>query len=498
MKNKWFNKNLLVNEDSDWWRRILHEDFFDFSSPEGAKKTLRDFYKGYQNHAITDVLLCVMCQCSYVPSAYVTWAGDKALWTHENGIPVDYTKDYAALRKLYCELNVDFVDVFIDTMREGGIRPWITIRMNDTHCNDEKTNFLRGTFFYEAKEKGMYISSGGEDYGYFNCCFDYSHTEVRSMMLNYIREIADRYDMDGIELDFQRELFCFDYKNNRECYKIMNDFMREARKIVNETAKKKGRDILLMARVSPSIEDSLAFGFDVKAWAEEKLVDAVVPTPRWGHCDSGIPVADWKKLVGDNIAVFPGIETLNYSHSFTTYEQAKAYWACFDSAGADGLYTFNMFLLNPSWSSDHYSGRADKVWSLTPEKCLEGARDFTVLGHDTSSGLVPVYAPLPLDISANNTLPLTVGPIKADNKLTLTIDFEGENSPEITIDNIDSVGAREITEIFGIDEETGLLTAKLNRFKALEYTFENVSTEKDIEINFNGNGTVHYVNLRIE
>ncbi len=502
MKHTWFNRNLLINEDSDWWKRAML-DPADYATRDTALAHLRNHYSAYLNHAITDVVLCVISQESIVPSAYITWAGDKARWTHENGIPVDYKKEYGLLRRMYRELNVDLVDVFIETMREGGIRPWVSIRMNDAHCPDDEVNFLRPDFFYEAREKGLMISSGGTDYGYFRNCFDYAHAEVRNMMLNYIRELVERYDTDGLELDFQRELYCFDYKKNPECYLIMNDFMREARRIVNEAARKKGHDILLMARVSPSIEDSLAYGFDVKTWAAEGLVDAIVPTPRWMHCDSGIPVADWKGLVGEDIAVFPGIETLNFGVSYTTVENAKAYAAGWNADGADGLYAFNMFTgtYPTGGPSPQIRERNGLVWELTPENCLAGVRDFTVLNQDNPSGLVPVYAPLPMVLSEGNTLPLTVGPIGAEDKVTLTIDFEGDVIPSVTINGIASTTACEIPTVtkkgpdfFGEEEPPKVMT----NFRAVAYTFAKIVTDKDIALTFHGNGTVHYVNLRID
>ncbi len=506
MKNKWFNKNLIntedndfgfLNENLDFWNDVLNNPC-DSTSREKARNALRNHYKGYHGYEITDSPINVLCQMSLVPSAYITWAGDKAVRTHENGIPVDYKELYGNLRKLYCDLNIDLVDVFIETMREGGIRPWVSLRMNDAHCFDEETNFLRGDFFYESIEKGLTISSNGTDYGYFYRCMDYAQPRVKNMMLNYIREIAERYDMDGLELDFQRELFCFDYKNNRDCHKIMSDFMREARRIVNEAAEKKGHDVLLMARVSPSIEDSLAFGFDVKTWAEENLIDAIVPAPRWAYCDSGIPVEDWKKLVGEDIAVFAGIETLNRDFTYTTVEQAKAYWAGFDAAGADGILLFNMYIPCEKWTTEHAMKRNRGVWNLTPEKCLDGARDFTVLGQDIASGLVPVYDPLPLVISDESTLTLVVGSIKPENKLTLTIDFEGDKIPEISINGINSTNIREIPAIIGNHCETDLPSVQISHYKPLEYILTNVFTEKKIDIKFSGNGAVHYVNLRIE
>ncbi len=495
---KWNDKRLLVNEDSDWWRTTegwRRDPLRNIHSQEQGKEQIKKYFRNYYGHKITDVLLCIFCQVSYVPTKYITWAGDKALWTHENGIPVDdYGDWFTALYKAFTEFGLDPVALFIETMREGNIRPWISIRMNDCHCPEWETCFIRSEFFYEARENGWMIGSGGEDYGYYNYCFDYAQPVVREMMLNYIREMAERYDTDGIELDFMREIFCFDYRNNRECYQIMNDFMRQVRQIVNEAAAKKGHEILLMVRVHRSVEDSLAFGFDVKTWAEEGLVDAIVPSPRWEYTDSGIPVEDWKRLVGADIAVFPGVETLSLKFTKTTAKQVNAYAAGWYATGADGLYAYNMFYND----IPHMDERSMEVWKLTPENCLSGTREFLVTGQDIASGFHPAYRPLPMNLRETNTLPLVVGKIAATNPLTLLIDFEGEGVPEVTVSGIpaDSVSEHPLVVLHDHDDEGS--DKIMTEYQTLAYRFTGVESEKEIVLTFTGNGIVHYVNLQIE
>ncbi len=496
MKKHWAPHPLLINEDPNWI--YPRQSGVVVTTREAAIASLQKSFRRYLNKSITDVLLCILEQTSIVPSDFITWRGEKYLWTEENGHPVDYKAPEAgagfhkieSLYKLYREFEIEPVELFIRTMREGGVRPWLTLRMNDTHHHDKEPHIIHPAFYYTARKNGWMVGSHGEDYGYFNGCLDYAQPAVREMMLNYIRDIANRYDMDGLELDFQREIFCFDYKNTPGCHEIMNDFMRKVRAIINEASEKRGRKLLLMVRLHSAIEENMAFGFDVKTWAEEKLIDAVVPSPRWEYSNSSIPVAEWKSLMGEDIAVFPGMETLNRNFTLTTIEQVKAYNAGWLSAGADGIYGYNMF--TEAQARDRF------VWQLTPEQCFTGRRDFLVTGQDIDSGLVPSRNALPIALSGDTALPLTVGKINATDALTLTIDFEGGAYPAVTINGIGAESVSPCPPVATPAEVPGTPDKVMTFHQALVYTFSGVEAEKELEIRFAGNGTVHYVDLVIE
>lgn len=484
MKEKWSYDTLIINEDPNWYTGI------DVTSASSAYNSVRNYFLKYSGHAVTDVLAAILEQTSIVPSEYIMWRGEKYSQTVENGHCVDYKKRIEPLWKIYHEYSLDPVDIFIETMRECNIRPWITLRMNDTHFGSDETSFLRPDFYYEAQSKGYMI---GEEYGYFAHCLDYSHSAVRERMQNYIKEVVSRYDADGIELDFMREIYCFDYRHNQECRHIMNDFMREVRNTVRAAEKAKGHSILVMARVPRSPDDSMEFGFDVETWAKEKLVDAVVPSPRWQISDSCIPADRWKKITGNDIAVFPAVETLGLGYSETTFENVKAYAAGWYSMGADGLYAYNMM---PS------TERNFKVWQLNRKKCFAGTRSFTVTYQDISSGSYPVYKPLPMDISVSNTISLTVGEIRANDKLTLTIDYEGSDSiPFVTLNGKSPLSSNKRGALKAAPVDSSKPDAVLTPHQAVEYIFpdsgNNNRSSNTVCIAFSGNGIIHYLDLKI-
>ena len=309
-----------------------------------TEETLYSYMDQYTNMGVTDILIDIFCQYSATDSDIWTTYADKYLQKTENGIEVDYKDLYRGLYTFNKIYGIDPHVVWFRRCRELGINPWITIRMNDCHCPEDEACFLRSDFFYEARDKGLMV---GDRYGYFRYCFDYAHKEVRRKMLDYIEEQINRYDVYGIELDFQREIVCFDYLNTPDCYKIMNDFMRDANKIIKNAEKIHGHEIKICARLQRDIEQNLIYGFDAKTWDEEKLVDIIVVTPRWETSDSDMPISEWVKTM-KNTTVVAGIETLvSQPHRIAHMSAAhvRAMMAKYLQQGSEGTYLFNYFIL---------------------------------------------------------------------------------------------------------------------------------------------------------
>ncbi len=81
-------------------------------------------------------------------------------------------------------------------------------------------------------------------------------------------------------MDFQREMFCFNYRENPDCHKIMTEFVRAVRGLTKVAETRWGHPVRLMIRTHQSPEIAKEMGFDVAAMCKEGLLDAVVPTPR--------------------------------------------------------------------------------------------------------------------------------------------------------------------------------------------------------------------------
>ena len=468
-EKKWYDNAVMVNRDPNW---------IGFSTKEDGESAF-----SYFGEAITDVMLGVLEQTTMVPSKHLMWRGEKFLQKIENGHEVNYPQ-MGGLYKAYTECGVDGVQIFIDEMHKLGIRPWLTFRMNDAHFTDAETSFLRSDMFYEEKAAGHMT---GKRYSTYSNLFDFRYERYKNAVLGYIKEMLNKYDVFGIELDFMREIVCFDYLAHPEgIQEIMLNYIREIKEYVAGIEKRVGHDIKISIRTCREPEDAYDFGFDIKTMADEGLVDVVVVTPRWSPTDSALPIDKWRKLLGDDIAIIAGIETNNVKNTFNTPANTRAYAAAFYAGGADGIY-FN--------NHEYNTERNREAWKTNKESCLIGRRDFVVTSQDCAAYNANRYNPLPMTFRGHGVIQLNIGKVKATDKVTLLIDYEGESIPEADILRVHSENGTAVEPLL-VSSRNG--DVNVTEHTPVEYDMSGFETEGNIAIDFRGRGTIHYIRLTIE
>lgn len=387
----------------------------------------------YANTQVTDLFINTLCQYSNTPSKVFNDATDKYLQKEENGETVDYTDWHRGIYILNTKLGIDPFDVWFRRTWEKGMRPWLSVRMNDCHYPDAKTSFLRSDFFYEAKEKGYMI---GSEYGYHRYCLNYKYAEVRQKFLDYIREQIERYDVYGLELDFQREIYCFDYIHEPDCHRYMTEFLRDAKAQVKECEKKWGHPIKIAIRLMRDIAQNKSFGFDVPAMTAEHLVDTIVVTPRFSTSDSNMPIGEWVKAFPDTDIV-AGVETcINRisDKSWGSPEVVRGFAATYMSEGSNGIYLYNYF-----WPQ---KGRIAEIYPTCGyiETVLRYPRRHVVTYQDIAPVGYERWKPLPL-IAKNTEISINIGVPSKIVSLVIGLDSESSiNAVDLEVNSV-SVGA---------------------------------------------------------
>jgi len=333
-----YTMRFMFNEDNN------HFIFSRKSAGERVTKTeLEAFILQYQGTQITDFLFNVNCRTSAVPSTVLDSVIDMyenarragRLEEHLGGVDIAYN--------LFVTQGIDMYQVWIETARRIGIRPWLSFRMNDRHDSFSKDDTINGDFYYSHPEyrRAVYRRQVSAE----DCCYDYAHAEIRDRMKRFIAEMLERYDVDGIELDFSREVYCF--APGREEANIITKLLEEIKGITEKAADRYGHSVLISVTMPPRPETALSMGFAVLDWMKKGLVDIIVPISRWATIDNDIPVGMWKEwlypfepeiIAGHQILLRSCIEA---PVSINSFETAVGSAANYYSMGSDGVYLYN-------------------------------------------------------------------------------------------------------------------------------------------------------------
>ena len=258
--------------------------------------------------------------------------------------------------------------------------------------------------------------------------YDYSKAEVRSHYLAILREACRRYDLDGIELDWLRYPKFF--RDGEVNAAVLTEFVREARTILDETAKQRGHPLRLVTRVPDSPARARELGLDVEAWLKAGWIDAVIAGN--GFTFGSNALDHWVTLTHrHHVPVYGVIERMPRGFArFGSPETLRAAAATLWALGADGLYTFNFY------NTAEYPLLAELS---DPAKLARLPKEFFVDACSVTNNATVSDTPLPLAMKAST--PATTHLFIADDPATaretsLEIVFKGEGDfvpPAVTL-----------------------------------------------------------------
>lgn len=217
------------------------------------------------------------------------------------------------------EQGIDLPAVVGQRLHQHGIRFFAGIRMVFAKCSSRLARSLQNDpsafIHYDPKhfEQGTWSIKWN---------LNYAHPRVYAHRLAIVREIIERYELDGIYLSFRavqpKQLalrtgwgLC---KPFEQTVPVMNRFIREVRQMLDAKAQARGIDRLALAvAVAPTLELNRERGLDVPRWVKEGWVDLVSVKHQDG-LDPGIPVEEFIALPGgDRCAFYPGFAATNFN-----------------------------------------------------------------------------------------------------------------------------------------------------------------------------------------
>ncbi len=167
--------------------------------------------------------------------------------------------------------------------------------MNDCHwVNSKNCNWHSG--FWEANP-GLRIVTHRNRRGWGEHSLNFAHEEVRSHYLNFISELFERYDMDGLELDWMRFGYCLPYGREKTGREVITGFMREVRRLAEICSQRTGRSVKLGVRVPDNVQTCLSLGYDVIEWIKSGMVEQITISGFYADHWLDFPVETWRAVI---------------------------------------------------------------------------------------------------------------------------------------------------------------------------------------------------------
>ena len=347
------------------------------------------------------------------------------------------------------KIGTDPLKITEEFCHKNNFEFFVTLRCNDTHDMNHRKNDPH-PFFPPYKSKHPEFLMGSYHERPPHCSWsavDFTHKEVRNRWVAIAEELMTNYDLDGLELDFCRHLQYFksvawgNQASEKDC-QMMTDSMREIRTIAERIGHKRGRPILISARLPDCIDYAKAVGLDVEKWMQEKLIDIYIG-------GFYFQLTPWKQSVNVcskyGIKFYPSLDETRirkvdwgfYRTSLPTY---RARVAAALQAGADGIYFFNIEgtrnlhqLMRGSLNDIRLD---DKQYFISylyydPQKYLKNGNKYNQRKHISQYAPVMVYPDKPqkfiLEIGDDFNHPVVKETLPTMTAYADTADYNGKN-----------------------------------------------------------------------
>lgn len=370
------------------------------------------------NSQVTTYMMCSGSDFFYYRSKYGRLFCDDLNGTLTCGKD---TAAYRNFRKYYQNfLNLekegtDLIAASLNRAKKNGMEAFITYRMNDLHFNDTTTHcpIVYTDFWHQHPEFWLNDATPGWN---ASRALDFAHQEVRDRKLAVISEQLEKYDMiDGFDLDFMRFIVYFKLGEGRKNAPLMTQLVKDIRAKVDSVSAKRGKKIILSARVPITVEDCLNKGLDVQEWIRLGLIDFVSIGVHWLG-DPSLPVAKFRKDLGKvNIPIYASIDDGGYRPRETfSHGMFRGMASHILAQGADGIYLFNQYYseYNSTYNGQLHLEKGDQVCRVMAPQLLQELGKLETLQNrnkiyclcDSSGqyGIKPV-SPLPLEVTENKT-----------------------------------------------------------------------------------------------
>ncbi|MBM3858181.1 MAG: hypothetical protein FJ395_00860 [Verrucomicrobia bacterium] len=227
----------------------------------------------------------------------------------------------------------------------------VSFRMNDSHYVRQEqfpthNNFWRDHPEYRLGNDPKFTGTLGS-----LPVFNYSVHQVRDFYFAVLEEICANYDVDGVELDFQRAPRFFYHDDLNAGRAVMTAHVQRIRAMLDKVGQSRGRRLELGVRVLPTIQANYDIGLDVLTWDAAGYLDGITVSSYYVQtADVGIEdfVTSRKKAKIFGELNYLHVQLAGTGHDpndrrYVVPETYRAATLSFLERGADGVSFFNTY-----------------------------------------------------------------------------------------------------------------------------------------------------------
>ena len=312
----------------------------------------------------TDVDLVMVCPNAGRSLAYPSAVNP--MWMKESSGSAKKGFDYV---KEYIRNGGDPVRDILEAAHEIDRDCFLSFRMNEAHNQVDKNFSTHDDFFRNHPQYWLADTDTSTTWKWDDDqvrMHNYMLEPVRDWYFAQLEEMVTYYDLDGLELDFQRAPRFFYNNQMEEGKKAMTGFVKRVREMVDRIGKERGKSIKLCVRVPETIKKCNMAGLDVVRWDELGLVHMINVSPYYLHT-LNVDIEGFKaeiktaklyaELQGWSQAMaVPKGSSYNNGNRLTPATTYRAAALNFLSRGADGISFFNYDYL-PHGSPQYHEAR---------------------------------------------------------------------------------------------------------------------------------------------
>ena len=338
---------------------------------------------------------------------------DTILWEHHRFLPAECPSNNRAEYLNFTARGIDMMERLIRETKARGMKAYLHHRFSEVD---------RGWYSPEIKnpikaEHPDWLIRTWHEEGLWNM----AHPEVRKFKLDYLKGILEKYEFDGICIDFLRHLPCLPVGYQWDYRHCVTEFLSSLREIAVST----GKQIAIGAKIPENPESCRIDGFDVETWCKEGIVDFLVCGSRTLNVDVG----GFKAIAeGTPVKIYPCWDTWHSSDAHHWQEDAfyRGVFANWKAKQADGIVGFNYISAPHSVMETLHVDKETPCWPTREIKDfvrqIEDTEDpgkpmiFAAerrggYPYSTGAGSSNFLAPLPLEIPnacVSGTVPVPV------------------------------------------------------------------------------------------